>query len=931
MPTGTIEAAFPLTPLQEGMLYHTLREPSAGVYHAQCIATLDGEIAEDRFREAWQLATRRHAALRTFFSWEGRERPLQAVRSEVEPDITFLDWRDAAADAQRERWRALLQKDRRRGFGLTRAPLMRCVVAHTGARRHKLLWAFHHALADGWSVLVVLDEVMRDYAALSTGGVPSPSAAPTFDRFVGWLQQQDAAVDEAFWRATFSGVSEPTVIPGRRAHGGDARASGERLTSSYALSVEATSRLRAAAARMRVTPNTMIMGAWAVLLGRRAGADDVAFGVTVSERPVEIEDVDRAVGLYLSSVPVRHRVGNAEHVGPWLRDLQIALSEARAHGAPGLPAIHRWSGMPAGRPLFESLVVFENFPADRMRPFVTPDGQPAPAHASLTVTAAELDVPNDVPLVLLALPGERLTLKLIRDPAEVSAAAADRLIGALPGLLEQLADDAEGLRIAELPALGAEERTCLVRQWAESLTPAPAPRDVLEAFEARVAERNAVVAVRTEHAEISYGSLDRHANRLAHRLLARRIGSGDQVGILAERSPEAIAAMLGVLKTGAAYVPLDPQAPSARLERLSAGLDAVLAPPSLASRVSPSVLALLDDAATESAERPDLAVDPPSAAYVIFTSGSTGEPKGVVVERRHLAASTAARLVYYPDEPRSFLLLSSPSVDSSVAGIYWTLCTGGTLVLPPPHGEQDVDALARLIERAGVTHMLLVPSLYLTLLEHVDARRFVSLRCVIVAGEACPPQVVRLHGERLPGVDLHNEYGPTETTVWATADELKRDSAAPVTIGRPVPGARVYILDEQLRLVPAGAPGEICIGGAFVARGYLNAPEDTARRFVTDPFVPGERIYRSGDRGRFLDDGRIEFLGRVDEQVKVRGYRVEPGDIERALLDCPGVRDAAVILASPMMPPDVDSLTWALLERSDAEMERLLAAVEPRS
>jgi amino acid adenylation domain-containing protein len=911
------------------MLYHTLRDPDAGVYHVQCTATLEGSLSENHFRHAWALAASRHAALRTFFSWTGRERPLQVVRRSVDLDFTFLDWRGVLDDEQQDRWRALLVEDRRRGFELSTAPLMRVVVARIAPRRHLFLWAIHHALTDGWSALLVLDEIMEDYAALAGGRIPARPDAPAFDHFVGWLQQQNLGDAESFWRSTLAGFAEPTALPGvRRTKAAGDSEIGKRVEATLTLSKSETARLQVAAARTRVTLNTLLMGAWATLLARHAGTDDVTFGATVSERPVEIDGVERAAGLYLSTVPVRSRITGEERVAACLRDLQLTLSDARAHGAPGLAAIHRWSDVPAGSPLFESLVVFENFPSEMIRPFVESTVAPAPASGALTMHGASMSVPNDVPLVLLALPGERLTLTLVHDPALVSRSGADRLLTALPAVLAELAHHGDRTT-ADLSTLGPTERTTVLEQWAVSATPAPAPRDVVTMFEECAADSGEAAAVRTERATVSYSSLDDSANRLANRLCALGIEPGKLVGVLAERSPELIAAMLGVLKTGAAYVPLDPEAPAGRLEQLTAGIDAVLAVPSLAGRVPPGPsVALLDEALAEPARRPGITSDPHAPAYVMYTSGSTGEPNGVVVERGNLAASTAARTAYYAESPRSFLLLSSPVVDSSVAGVYWTLRTGGTLVLPAARAEQDVDTLARLIERSGVTHMLLVPSLHHTLLEHADLHRLASLRCVIVAGEACPPEVVRLHQQRLPGVALHNEYGPTEATVWATAGELTREPEGPVTIGRPVPGARVYLLDERLRPVPIGATGEICIGGAFVARGYLGRPEETARRFVEDPFVPGGRIYRTGDRGRFLDDGRIEFLGRADEQLKVRGFRVEPGEIERALQAYRGVREAAVVLRRPLDPDDIDALTDALLARPDADTERLLAAAE---
>lgn len=928
MTTGSIEAAFPLTPLQEGMLYHSIREPAAGVFHVQCTAVLEGPLVPDRFAHAWELAAARHGAMRTFFSWQGRERPLQVVGASAVVPVEMLDWRDGDAAIETRRWAELRRRDRERGFDLAVAPLMRVMVARVAPHRHRLLWSMHHAAIDGWSALVVLDEVMRDYATLAAGGAPAVDPAPRFDRFVGWLEAQNRERDEAFWKRTLARCSEPVPLPGGRPI---RRGGGDRRTTAHALTEGETRRLRAAAARLRVTVNTLLMGAWAVMLARHAGRDDVVFGVTLSERPAEIPDVDRAVGLYLSTVPVRAPIQGGAAVGDWLRALQLTLSEARAHGAPGLAAIRRWSGLPPGVSLFDTLVVFENFPERAMRPFVTHGDAGRSPPEGLALSAAAMDVPNDVPLVLLALPGDRLVLRVAYDPGIVPDAIAAQLPAQLATLLAEFSGDAERPLDSVTP-LPPAERTRLLDEWSGASAEPPAAADVLDRFERHVAATPDAVALHTEHERITYGALDRHANRLAHRLVDAGLHDGALVGVLAEQTASAIVAMLAALKAGVAYVPLDVRAPDARLREMVAPLHAVLATPSLASRLGETTRTLtLDEAPTLPDMPPARATPPASAAYVIFTSGSTGEAKGVVVERGQLAASTAARDIYYHEPPRRFLLLSPVFVDSAVAGIYWTLGTGGTLVLPAPRGEQDVEGLVQLVEQAGVTHTLLVPSLYHTLLEHGQPERLASLRCVIVAGEECPPHVVRLHHARLPGVPLHNEYGPSEATVWATAGVLEmpawsRDER--VTIGRPVPGARVYLLDDALRPVPAGAVGEICIGGAGVARGYLGRPDETDRRFVADPFVLGRRIYRTGDRGRYRADGQIEFLGRTDDQIKVRGYRVEPGEIECALAAHPAVREAVVAPVRPWLPDDPDALAALLADLPADVADRMLRDAE---
>ncbi len=909
------------------MLYHTIRDPALGIYHVHCTAELDGPLVLEHFARAWDLAAARHAALRTFFAWEGRERPLQVVRPRValEPDV--LDWRDLDEPAQAERWTELLRRDRQRGFDLAIAPLTRVTLARLGPDRHRMLWSMHHAVIDGWSALVVLDDVMRDYAALAAGATPHASPAPSFDRFVGWLDAQDRTAAETFWRRTLAGFAGSTQLPGGQARRPTA---GARVKTTLELTEKQTRELRDVAARMRVTLNTLLMGAWSLLLARHAGRDDVLFGVTVSDRPAEIAEVDRAAGLYLTTVPVRAPSHHGVPTVDWLRLLQLTLSDARAHGAPGLAAIQRWSGLRNGGPLFETLVVFENFPREAMRPFL-PGGSGSRSHGgALVLRSAAMDVPNDVPLVLVALPGERLVLHVVHDPAVVPNQVAARLPSQLATVLGALGEPERP--VDQLPLLGASELTQLLAEWSGAQAAAPEAEDVLHRFTKHVVADPDAVALRTEHISVTYDALDRHANRLAHRLTRAGLGQGALVGILAERPADAIVAMLAALKTGAAYVPLDHRAPDARLGRIVPSLDGTLATAALSARGGGSTRTLaLDDAAGLPDESPPRVSASEIAAYVVFTSGSTGEPKGVVVERGQLAASNAARDLHYANPPRRFLLLSPVSVDSSVAGIYWTLATGGTLVLPPPRGEQDVEGLTRLIERTNVTHTLLVPSLYRAILEHADTGRLASLRCVIVAGEECPTELVRLHEARLPGVALHNEYGPSEATVWATVAQLApRSDAADggrVTIGRPISGARVYLLDDAMRPVPTGSVGEIWIGGAGVARGYLAMPDESARRFLADPFGRGGRIYRTGDRGRFRADGQIDFLGRIDEQMKVRGFRVEPGDIERAVEEHSAVRDAAVALVSPLTI-DPAALAAALLGMPDDDAERLLSEVE---
>jgi amino acid adenylation domain-containing protein len=485
------------------------------------------------------------------------------------------------------------------------------------------------------------------------------------------------------------------------------------------------------------------------------------------------------------------------------------------------------------------------------------------------------------------------------DPETVA-----RMAGHLETVLEAMAAD-PSRRLSEVPLLRGAEREQVLEGWSAAAPPAW-PGFIHELVAAQAERTPGAAAVVFQGETLTYAALEAGANRLAHHLRRLGVGPETRVGVCAERSPELVVALLGTMRSGGAYVPLDPSYPSERLSYMlrDAGVQVLLTQERLLERLPrmEADLVCLDRdrerIAAESADPPSAPSDPDGLAYVIYTSGSTGAPKGVQVSHRGLAHSTAARFARYPEPVRGFLLLSSVSFDSSVAGIFWTLCSGGSLHLPPNDAWHDPVRLVEIAARGRVSHVLCVPSLYAALLDEAERRPGWDPAVAIVAGEECPRGLVERHFGLLPGTALYNEYGPTEGTVWCTVHACRADDASRlVPIGRPVPGTRVYVLDAAGGPAPAGVVGEVHVGGGGVARGYLGRPELTAEKFVPDPFSPqpGARLYRTGDRARWRPDGELEFLGRFDAQVKVRGFRIEPGEIEAALRGHPAVREAAVL------------------------------------
>ncbi len=515
---------------------------------------------------------------------------------------------------------------------------------------------------------------------------------------------------------------------------------------------------------------------------------------------------------------------------------------------------------------------------------------------ALTSRSAQFDL-----TVQVAEDGGRLAVSAEYNTDLFDAATIDRLLGHYRTLLDAVADDPER-SVADLPLLTLPERQQLAL-WNATETQSPDESSVVSLFERRATECPDAPALVAADGTLTYRELNARANRLAHRLRALGVGPEVRVAVCAERETGAVAGILAVLKAGGAYVPLDPDYPVDRLAFMIADSRApvLLVSDRLRSRVAPEgtrILSLDDhDGVPDTDPAPRPALD--DLAYVIYTSGSTGTPKGVLITHRNLVESTRARFLYYGEPVVAYLMVSSFAFDSSVAGLFWTLAQGGTLVLPAPGEHADPMALARLIRRQGVTHFLSVPSLYSLLLEHAEAADLSSLRTSIVAGEPCPRDLPGRHERFIPWANLYNEYGPTEATVWATVHRCDRSDAArgSIPIGRPIANTRAYLLDARGNPIPVGVIGELYLGGAGVARGYQGRPDLTAERFVPDPFSvePGGRLYRTGDLARYRPDGVIECLGRLDGQVKIRGYRIELGEVESALRTQPDVREAAAV------------------------------------
>jgi amino acid adenylation domain-containing protein len=908
MSRQNVEDLYTLSPLQQGLFFHTLYAPQSGVYVEQLDCTLRGELHLTAFEHAWQQVLDRHPILRTAFLWKELEEPVQVVRQRVKLSFHREDWRSLTKAQQEERLDQYLKTDRSRGFDLSKAPLMRLALIHLSEDEHQFIWTYHHLILDGWCIPIVMNEVFAFYEATSRGQTVSLERTRPYRDYIAWLKRQDLTKAETFWRETLKGFSAPTPVPVEKIGVTPARESDSREDfdqRSISLPQDMTLELVALARQYQLTLNTLVQGAWAVLLNRYSGEQEVVFGITVSGRPAELAGVESMVGLFINTLPLRVSVDAQDSLLPWLRMLQEQQIELRQYEYSPLVQVQGWSEVPRGQALFESLLVFENYPVD----------------ASLMQRLRSLSVSNlrkiertNYPLTLLAVPGAELALQISYDPSRFDSAAILRMLGHLQRLLEGTIADPHQ-RLSQIPLLTEDERTQLLEVWNETGVDYPRGVCLHELFEEQAKRTPDSVALSFEEQHLSYLELNRRANCLAHHLQACGVKAETLVGVLMERSIEMVVGLLGILKAGGVYVPLDPEYPRERLRFMieDARVGVLLTQERFGELVqelsgrSLEVLYLDMDQWMKSGEKTELelAKNPLSGvrgenlAYLIYTSGSTGRPKGVM--NRHGGISNRLQWMqeaYGLRESDRVMQKTPYSFDVSVWELFWPLIVGARLVMARPKGHQDPAYLVRLIAQEQITTLHFVPSMLQVFLSEDGLENCRSLRRVMCSGEALSYELQEKFFAHMDA-SLHNLYGPTEAAVDVTHWTCERESERHlVPIGRPIANTQLYILDQYLRPVPVGVAGELHLGGIGLARGYLDRPELTAEKFIPHPFSrkPGARLYRTGDRARYLSDGAVEYLGRLDYQVKVRGFRIELGEIESILVQHVSIRESVVLV-----------------------------------
>ena len=897
------ENSYPLTPMQQGILYHSLLDADSGIYIQQREICLHETIDVASFKEAWRRFIAWSDVFRTRIHIADAEELHQEVVADAESEWMVKDWSQFSGEELQQQWHDYLGDDRRRGFDFSQPPLMRLALFRLGESDYRLLWTYHHVLLDGRSNLIAVRELFACYDALKNGSDYHFAECVPFGEFARWLSKRDHSAARNFWLNSLEGFENPVQLgvaaPAVQPQSYD----DERGSVEVHLSKDETGTLRAFAAEQGLTVGTLMMASWAVLLGRYSGSEDVVFGVTRACRHASVPGSRSILGLLMNTVPLRIKIDANAPVLEWLQGIRSQWVAIRPYEHTPLADIQEWTGFSGDRPLFDSLLVYEDSSFEE---------QLRSLGGAWDKRDTELHERGDYPLVALGQGSSRLLLRLAYSRSDLEDKIVQQMLAHWRSLLLGLKAHSS-TRVAELPMLSALEYKAAIEDCNDTGMKYESNSCIHQLIEEQVARTPDSNAVLGEEECLTYAQLNARANRLAHYLVKAGVGPEVRVALCLERTPELVIAVLAILKAGGAYVPLETDQPETRLREMLADSRASLlvTQTSLVEKfATPDAPIVCIDAECEAISccshgNPDSCVSPANLAYGLYTSGSTGEPKLIGIE--HCSVVNVLRYttqsLFSPDDLAVVPFAEAITFDPSVYRMFSVLSAGGSIVL-----LQSYFDLPRSRWADEITSLGGAPSLMMSLL--ADFSLPPSVR-VVSTGAEIPGEALLNKLCQYPQLQrIYNFYGPTETTIYCSSAVLAERSTGgsridgmPLVrrgngcnIGRPIWNVRAYILDKRMRPVPPGISGEICVGGVGVARGYLNNPALTAVQFVCDHFSsdPADRLYKTGDLGRFLPDGNIEFLGRMDSQIKIRGLRIEPQGIEAVLGENSAVSECVV-------------------------------------
>lgn len=884
-----IENIYPLSPTQAGILFQTQLDAIKDVYFVQSVYLLDGQINLQYLYHAWMATIAHHPILRTGFIWESVSEPLQFVAKQVELPWKILDWTNEANNQLDNKLNDYLLAERKKPFDLTQPPLLRLTLIKLTEQRFYMIWTQHHVLLDGWCLSIILRDVLNAYQALSNKKPIDLPYYPPYANYIAWLKQTDLHEAKQYWCRYLHGLEKSSRFQLKLGNG-------QNQLEAYGhveafLSAEETRSIFDFVRANHFTLNTLLQCAWGLLLSHYLDADDIIFGVTQSGRSISLSNVDTIIGLFINTLPLRMRINTDDTTLSLLARMQDEMSDIYQYSSTPLAKIPSWIGQSSQQGLFDTLFVFENYPFDH---------DTLNQFQLFSIKGLRWIEKTEYPLTITVLPGECMGLSLSYQTAHFDDEAIHSLISHLRFILKSMLKSPKNF-ILDLPKLNEEQLEEILLQ--HSLVALPYPHDAClhELIERQVALSPHAIAVTDNQMSLSYQQLNSQANQLANEILSRRLPHSSRIAVCLDRNIDMVVALLAIMKTRAAYVPLDPDYPD---ERMFSILDQVAAPLLIShtryrdkfARFHGEFLSIdeKEKLSSHSSIDPKLKCEPSQLLYLIFTSGSTGKPKGVMISHRNVVnflTDMQTRLQITKND--KWLSVTTITFDIAGLELYLPLISGAQVIIADREQARDVDLLRSLLVSSGSTIMQATPATWRMLVE-AGWKRPPYLQ-VLTGGEALPLEIAHALNPKADSY-LWNLYGPTETTIWSMAAKLF-GKVSHIHLGKPIANTRIYILDKSQRLIQPGMIGEIAIAGDGLAQGYWNQPEMTAERFIEIQLDEHtvEKVYRTGDLGRYLADGTLEYLGRSDYQIKLHGYRIELGEIETYLAGHHHVKQAVVV------------------------------------
>ncbi|WP_379133787.1 amino acid adenylation domain-containing protein [Paenibacillus sp. sgz500958] len=880
-----VEDMLPLTPVQEGMLYHSASGRDGEHYFQQLRLRLTGKLDMEAMRRAWQFVAETNEMLRTIYRWERLNSPVQIVLKKLDIPWILHEFTTLSAKEQTVRVDEVILQDKQLGINIQEHPF-RITVCRLGEETCEMLLSWHHILYDGWSNGIVLGEFFEAYTLYASGHVPTVRRKTKYKEFIKWQRQQDKEKQQQYWEEYLSQCEACAQLPQDEDTSGRKGGIQNVRTS---LSSGKTKAVLDFARRNGVTPASLFYSAWGLILQRYSCSRDVLFGTTVSGRVPEIGGMEDMVGLFINTLPLRIRSAPSETLLDFVKGVDASLRSRKEAECTPLIDIGTYSGLKSNAPLFNTIVVLENYPPGHQ----VRDG------SLLRVDNYSMEESNPYALTLGIITGEELELEFSYDEGSFTRATVERIAGHYMQVLRQMVESPQQ-RLQQVNLLTAGEQQQILTGFNRLAVPVPDHIPLHRQFEHQVERTPEQIAATDDGQCVSYRKLNEGANRLA-RLLVRYGTRPDQpVALHMERSVRLITAMLAVWKAGGCYIPIDKEYAVERVTYIlqDSAAEVLITEGNAGDQISfAGTVINLDDvnlleenpSFENEGNLPDLCRTE-HLAYILYTSGTTGNPKGVLVEHRNLSGYVQAFQNEFALTPQDAVLQqSSCSFDTFAEEVCPALLHGAATVVVQKSDVLNLENLSTRVREHGITVISCSP----LLLHEINKREgFPGVHTYISGGDVLKPEYIT---SLIGAAKVYNSYGPTEGTVCATYFRCESHHHGTIPIGRPVLNYKVYILDEADHLQPIGVSGEICISGVGVARGYLNETRLNEQQFVSDPFDSQLRMYRTGDVGKWLPEGTISFLGRNDDQVKIRGFRVEPAEIEHRLLENAGIQEAIVL------------------------------------